>query len=106
MTKKTFPANVQHSERYYLLCLLTFIDGLTANEPHSQICDRLNAQGLKTPQGLDWTADTLKSVLKRIRNHRDYRSSFHSALLRLVFDGKLTVQQTQILFAMRTTGVF
>jgi hypothetical protein len=103
---KTYPPNIQHSEGYYLRVLLLFIEGLKASATHAQIAARLNADNLKTPTGRDWTAEAVKQALKRVRLHREYRSAFHAALMRLVYSGDLTVAQTQILFAMRTTGVF
>lgn len=104
---QTFPPNQVHGDStYYLPCLLLFIAGLKANETHGQIAARLNAAGLKTPTGALWSAASLKSVLQRIRCHREFRSSFHAALMRLVFDGHLTVPQTLVLFQMRTNGGF
>lgn len=103
--KLKYPANVTHTERYYLACLLIFLAGLKENLTQAQIAMRLNEADLKTPQGLPWEASTLKQVLKRLRLNRDYRSSFHSALLRLVYAGQLSVKQVQPLFTLRVTGV-
>jgi hypothetical protein len=103
-TKLKFPSNVSHSDSYYLSCILIFITGLQANLTHAQIARHLNDANLQTPQGLDWSADTLKQVLKRIRLNRDFRSSFHTAILRLVYAGKLSVVQTLPLFQHRTAG--
>ena len=104
-TKPTFPSNTQHSDDFYLRCLLTFITGLQCNLTHAQIARQLNEANLNTVTGMPWCGETVKQVLKRIRLNRDYRSSFHQALLRLVYAGKLTVAQTLPLFTIRTTGV-
>ncbi len=99
-----FPTTVQHSEDYYLSVLLICIDGLKANQSHTQIAARLNDAGLRTPQALAWSAEGVKNTLKKVRLWRDYRSSFHAALLRLVYAGRLTVEQTTPLFLHRISG--
>jgi hypothetical protein len=103
--KPIYPSNVSHSDSYYRACILIFISGLQANQTHAQIAQHLNATDLTTVRGLPWDAETLKQVLKRIRLNRDYRSSFHQALLRLVYAVNLSVAQTLPLFTIRVTGV-
>ena len=100
-----YHSTTRHSDDFYLACLLIFINGLEADQPHSTIADRLNAAGLKTTTGTEWSAAIVKSCLKRLRLHTEYRSSYHQALLRLVFAKRLTVAQVQPLFNVRTPGV-
>lgn len=100
----TYPTTVRHSDDFYLQCLLHFIDGLKSSRTHRQIAQRLNDAGLRTPQGIAWSDQGVKTTLKKIRLNADFRSSFHSALLRLVYAGRLTVEETMPLFIHRPTG--
>ena len=103
--KPKYASTTQHHDSYFLACILLFIAGLTANQTHAQIAQRLNEADLQTVTGSVWDSNAVSQVLKRVRLNRDYRSSFHQALLRLVYSGQLTVAQTMPLFQIRTTGV-
>lgn len=103
--KPKYASNTQHQDSYYLAAILIFIAGLTANQTHAQIAQRLNEADLLTVTGSVWDSNAVSQCLKRLRLNRDYRSSYHAALLRLVFAGQLTVAQTLPLFQIRTTGV-
>ena len=98
MRERIFNPNITHSLPYYKSVLTGLIAGHTENLTHKQMADRFNDLKIKTSTGLEWTSENVKGVLKRLRNHREYPSKLHRAMLELVYNDELTKEQTLPLF--------
>jgi hypothetical protein len=102
MRQRTYTNRTIHSSDYYLALLLALIAGLDANLTHQGISNALNSAGIKTPQGLSFSALIVKDVLKKIRLATDYPNAVHVAMLSLIVAGKLTVAQCAPLIQRRS----
>jgi hypothetical protein len=102
MRKRIYTHRTVHSSDYYLTLLLALIAGLNAKLTHQGISNALNSHGIKTPQGLSFSALVVKDVLKKIRLHADYPNAVYVAMLGLIVAGRLTVEQCRPLVEMRS----
>lgn len=93
--------HVLHSDTYYLTLLKTLIRCLNAGFTDRQTSQELNNLAILSPALKPFTPNTVTQILKKLRNHADYPSKLHKALLQLCFDQKLNAADTLILFANR-----
>lgn len=100
-----FLPSVSHSDQYYLALLTALISAVKAGFTDRQIADYLNSRAILSPSGKPFTSNSVSQILKKLRNHKEYPSRLHKALLQLVFDGKLTAPETYILFQPRRQGM-
>lgn len=100
-----YPPNFLHSHDYYLVLIKTLIRSLNAGFTDRQTSQALNDLAILSPVGRPFTEIGIRQLLKKLRNHRDYPSKIHRALLQLVFDGKLLAPETYILFRQRKQGM-
>lgn len=93
--------NVLHSDSYYLSLLKNLIRCLNAGFTDRQTSQELNSLAILSPASKPFTPNTVTQILKKLRNHREYPSRLHKALLLLCFEGKLNAAETLILLQPR-----
>lgn len=89
---------------YYAGLVEALIAALTAHKTDKEVAAALNAQGIKTHSGKQWTNSTVKTTLYSLRNYDTMPSKLHKAILQLCFDQVLRPAETLILFALRKTN--
>jgi hypothetical protein len=96
-----FATKTFHSLAYYKRLLLKLAEGLDAGLTNREIADDLNKAEIQSPTGKAFSVDSLKQMLKGLRNPLDYPSNLHRAMLQLHFDGELTKVQCVPLISVR-----
>ena len=94
----------KHEPAYYELVLRTLISCNTDAMSYSQMASVLNAQGTPTPTGLQWNAEHIKQLLKKVRAYKLYPSRIHAHLMELIFEEKLTLTEVSPLYRSRRHG--
>ena len=86
--------NTRQSPDYYTAVLAILIECNKEAMPYAAMADTLNGQKIKTATGLQWTAEHVRGLLKKLRNHRRYPNFLSQHLMELIFEGKLTLKET------------
>lgn len=94
----------KHPAAYYESVLRTLISCNADAMTYPQMAAVLNAQGTPTPTGLQWNAEHIKQLLKKLRAYKLYPSRIHQHLMELIFEGTLSVKETLPLFKSRLHG--
>jgi hypothetical protein len=71
--------------------ITALLDGLQRKLSDAKIADLLNARGVPTATGAQWTAVTVKNALYSLRHAQIRSTRLHRALLEFVFAGILSV---------------
>ncbi len=100
-----FLPSVHHSDQYYLALLSALISAVKAGFTDRQIADYLNSRAILSPSGKPFTPNAVSQILKKLRNHKEYPSKIHKALLLLCYEGRLSAPDTYILFQPRRQGM-
>jgi hypothetical protein len=89
---QTYPKNTRHSLAYYSQVLQVLLAGLTACQRQNAIAQTLNDAGIPAATGTRWTVESVKAVLKRLRQRQ---GPHYHALLQICFDGAMTPAQAR-----------
>lgn len=78
--------------------ILTFlIAALKAGKPYREIAADLNATGLATPGGGNWSVGVIKSAIHKLRSPDANPSRLYQAMARLHLMGMLSKEDCQVL---------
>lgn len=89
---------VTHSLNYYEALIRAILVSIDTNLTYKQTVDYLNTQGIPRHSGDLWDENSYKSMRKKLRHYEVYPNKTHQALLQLVYNGNLTVDETKVLF--------
>lgn len=87
--------------QYYEQVIRTLITCNAQGLKYAAVADALNSKNLTTPTGMQWSAEVVRQIAKKLRNYKRYPSRIHSHLTNLVFEGKLAVKDALPLFKPR-----
>lgn len=88
---------------YYHRLISFLIKYVNVGLSDQDIAGNFNSIAFLAPSGKPFTANIVRQILRKLRNHQDYPSKIHKALLQLVFEGRLSAPDTYCLFAPRKT---
>ena len=94
-------SNQRREPAFYTQLIYILIDCANKNMTYRATATELTAQGLLSPTGLVFTEDSIKQVMKKLRNYRTQKSFIAQALMELVFQGALTLKETLVLFTKK-----
>lgn len=93
--------NFLYDNDFYISIIRKLISCLNAGYTDAQTAKALNDSAILSPAGRPFTPNAVNQILKKIRNHKEYPSRIHKALLQACFDGQLNAADTLILFQPR-----
>ena len=99
-----FHNNTRRPDAYYEQVLRILIACNASAMTYAAMALQLNSQNIPTPTGLQWEAEHIKQLLKKVRNYRLYPSRIGQHLLQLIFEQKLTMKESLPLFKSRRHG--
>lgn len=101
---KSLHNSSRQTPEYYSLVIEKLIAYRLNKLTFPDMAEKLNAENITTPTGLQWTSGIMRQLNKKLKNYKTYPSFIHQHLLQLLYEGKVSAAEVALLSENRPKG--